>query len=119
MVQPFRRVNNSLTTHIVVYVPSTLHAKKVSDSEFKRRIAETTKFLNKLFGGSTKVEAQGSYLGKGGRLIKEGVAKVEGFTSPSDWELKKARLHEWVMTKKKSWKQEEIAIEYEEDMYWI
>ena len=119
MVQPFRKVNNSLTTHIVVYVPSTLHTKKVSEGEFKRRITETTRFLNGLFGGATKVEAQGSYLGKGGRLIKESVAKVEGFTSPSEWELKKSKLHAWVGSKKKSWKQEEIAIEYEEDMYWI
>lgn len=119
MVQPFRRVSNSLTAHIVVYVSSTLGAKKVSDVEFKRRITETTKFLNNLFGGSTKVEAQGSYIGKGGKLIKESVAKVEGFTSPQDWELKKSKLHSWIGSKKKSWKQKEIAIEYEEDMYWI
>lgn len=110
--QPFKEVNSSFTTHVVVYVPST-------DGSLKRRVDETISFCTKLFGGTTQVNAIGTYTGVKHNVIKERVAKVDIFTTPQNWELKKSKLHSWLKVKKRSWHQEELALEFEEDMYWI
>ena len=112
MVQPFKKVRNALTTHLIIYVPST-------SGNFEQRVEETQKFLTRLFGGTTEQGGIGTYVGKQRKVIKEDVAKVEVFTTPSLWESKKDALLKWLRSKKKAWRQEELAVEYEEDMFWV
>jgi hypothetical protein len=112
MVQPFKKVRNALTTHLIVYVPST-------NGNFESRIDETQKFLTHLFGGTTEEGGVGTYVGKKRKVIKEDVAKVEVFTTPAVYEKKKDGLLKWLKGKKKAWRQEELAVEYEEDMFWV
>lgn len=116
MTQPFRKVENALTTHLVVLVPSTSGGRKV---DIEHRVDETQRYLTKLFGGTTKVNAQGTYTGRNGRVVKERISEVEIYTSPEQWEQKKNALLGWLRSKKKGWKQEELAIKYEEDMFWV
>ena len=112
MVQPFKKVDNALTTHLILYVPST-------SGNFEQRIEETQKFLTKLFKGTTETGGVGTYVGRKHKVIKEDVAKVEIFTTPELWEKKKDALLKWLKQKKRAWKQEEMAVEYEEDMFWV
>jgi hypothetical protein len=119
MVLPFKKVSKELITHLIVFVPSTKDVDKpISDSEFNKRVKETSSFLSELFGGITKISGTGAYHSKKG-LVTERVAEVETFTDPSSYEQKKNKLHKWLMKNKSAWGQENIAVEYEEDMYWI
>ena len=119
MVQPFAKVDASLTTHLVILVPSTNKATKVSDAMFQSRINDTQKFLANVYGGTTKVNAEGVFFSKDGERIEEKIAKVEMFTTPTDWSKNRAQLIAWLRKKKKEWQQLELAIEYEENMYWV
>lgn len=119
MVLPFKIVQKELITHLIIFVPSTFDVDKpVTNEMFQRRVKVTSSFLSDLFGGTTKISGTGAYHSKKG-LVTEKVAEVEVFTDPSSYELKKNKLHKWLMDKKKDWGQESIAVEYEEDMYWI
>jgi hypothetical protein len=119
MVLPFKKVQKELITHLIIFVPSTRDVDKpISDSDFNKRIRLTSSFLSDLFVGTTKISGTGAYHSKKG-LVTERVAEVEAFTSPTDYEQKKGKLHKWLLDRKKEWGQESIAVEYEEDMYWI
>jgi hypothetical protein len=72
-----------------------------------------------LFGGTTKISGTGAYQSNKGKLVTEKVAEVESFTDPTSYEQKKDKLHKWILARKRDWGQESIAVEYEEDMYWI
>jgi len=119
MTQPFKKVEQSMTTHVVVYVPSTIRNSNVSPKEFQNRIDEVTSYLTRIFGGTTKITATGTYTGKSGKVTKERMSKIEIFTKPDEWEAKKDNLYKFLKLKKKAWKQEEMAVEYEEDMFWV
>ena len=116
MVKPFNNVTNSLTQHLVIIVPSTDYDKSVG---VKKREEETQRVLSKLFGGTTSVRAVGTYMSQEGKLIKERVSEVEIFTTPQAWEKNKDALTRWLLAKKREWKQEALAIKYEEDMFWV
>lgn len=103
-----------LTTRVAIYVPSTIDGvKPITTKEFAKRVSRTQRFLNKLFGGTTRVRAQGSYVMRGGKLVKENVAVVESFTTPKSWLKEDKRVLGWVMNKKKKWGQESVSFEYE------
>lgn len=116
MVQPFQKVSNALTQHLVVLVPSTSGTRRVG---IEARVAETQRFLTKLFGGTTRVNAVGTYTGKGGTVVKERISEVEIYTTPEGWEEQREALLGWLRSKKRAWNQEELAIKYEEDMFWV
>ena len=120
MVLPFRSVQKELITHLIVFVPSTQNVDVViSKKDFDARVKLTSKFLSNLFGGTTKISGTGAYQSNKGKLVTEKVAEVESFTDPASYEQKKDKLHKWILARKKDWGQESIAVEYEEDMYWV
>lgn len=103
-----------LRSSLTVLVPSTTaKAKKISRKQFTARIKGTQNYLNRQFGGTTKVSAQGSYTLKSGRLIKERVAKVTAFASPKAIRLKRSKILKHLSNKKKVWGQESLAVELE------
>lgn len=119
MVLPFSSVQRELITHLIVFVPSTRDVDvPISSVEFDKRVKLTSSFLSSLFGGTTKISGTGAYQSKRG-LVTERVAEVETFTKPKSYEQKKDKLHKWILARKKDWGQESIAVEYEEDMYWV
>lgn len=102
---------------IIIYVPTTEYDKSVSESVIKKRVKDTVKFLNKLFGGTTRVIGTGSWVNDG-QTINEKVVMVETMTNDKDLKKNASRLKAWVQRKKKEWKQHSISVEYEEDMSW-
>jgi len=114
--KPFDEVSMALTKHLVVLVPSTEVSKRVKSSG---RVAETQAFLTRTFGGTTTVKSVGTYTARDGRVIKEPISEVETYTTPKMWAEKKPVLLRWLASKKREWKQEELSIKFEEDMYWV
>jgi hypothetical protein len=104
----------TLKTRIAIYVPSTYDGvHPIGKLKFAKRVGETQKFLNNIFGGSTRIRGQGSYTMKGGKLIKEDVAVVEAFTEPRKWFAKDLKVKKWIEDKRNEWKQQAVSFEYE------
>lgn len=111
--KPFQGTSMELDTHFVVYIPST-------SGDYKKRINEAISYFTKLFGGTTEFSAVGTYVSqKSGLVIKEKVALVDVYTTRKHWDAKKEMIKAWLKSRKKLWHQEELAIQFEEDMYWV
>ena len=101
-------------------VPSTTKlSKKISRSAFQRRVAETRRFLSKLFGGYTSVRTTGGYVSAANRLIRENVVAVVAYAERSTYRKNKAKWLKWIKIKKKQWGQESMGIIIENDMFWM
>ena len=62
----------------------------------------------------------GTYtLRKGGKVVREKVAKVETFTAPMDYKNAQTRLRKQLKKWKRMWGQESIGFELEEEMFLI
>jgi hypothetical protein len=103
-----------LQTYSAVYVPSTKGVnKKITQSEFNKRISETQKFLSKEFGGATADKRKGLFKTRGGKIVKEDVAVVENYSTFSDWKKHDQTIRKFLKKKAKKWGQESIAMEFE------
>jgi len=108
-----------LPIEIAIMVPSTYRDEKIPRAEFVRRINETRKKLSELFGGYTSIEAKGGWVTDRGELIKENVVRVVAFADLKRYKEKQNELLKWLEKKKKEWKQEALAYEFEGDLYLI
>lgn len=108
-----------LPLETAVYVPSTKFDKKVPDKEFRKRIAETRKKLSELFGGYTSIKAIGGFISDKKGLIKEDVIVVISFAENKSFLKNRTKLKNWLIKKKKDWKQESIGFEFENDLYYL
>jgi hypothetical protein len=104
---------------MAVYVPSSNFDKKISDAEFQKRIKETYSFLNRAFGGTTRVRGIGSWYNDGNKLVNEKVAIVETFAKIKDYKQAQNKLKAWLKQKRKEWKQWALSFEFENDLYFI
>lgn len=71
-----------LEAEITVVVPSTKGVREqrpLSRGEMNERVDLVRRYLSKLFGGYTSVNATGGYVMKDGRLIHENVVNVTSF----------------------------------------
>ena len=99
---------------ITVYVPNTTGSKIISaDEHFKRASGIATKLRN-MFGGTTNIEGKGTWLPEFGPPIKDNVFMITSFCSRTSWEKHKDKLLEYLMIKKKDWKQKQIAFVWED-----
>lgn len=109
-----------LPVRTAVIVPSTTRKdKKISRADFQKRINETRRFLAKKNGGYTSVRARGGYVTKNGKLIKEDVAIVESFATKEAFSKNKAAVAAFLKAKGKSWGQESMGYEHEDDLYYV
>jgi len=97
----------------VVYVPSTIRDKPVSEEVFQRRIRETQNYLSKLLGGSTQVFGEGTWIEDKAGLIKEKVAKVTAFAKSKDYDREDLKLEAWLNRKREEWGQWSLSFEFE------
>jgi hypothetical protein len=105
---------HGLSTYSAIYVPSTKGVnKKISEGAFSKRITETQRFMTKEFGGTTTDREVGTYTAKSGSVVKERVAKVENYSSFTDWKKKDTKVRKFVKDKAKEWGQESISFEFE------
>ena len=109
---PLKRSPNRY--HATVVVPSTTKKdKKISDSQFNKRVNETKNTINKMFGGSTTVIAKGSFTDNKGRLIEEKVAAVGTYANKKDYFKRDQDLKKFLKDKRKKWGQESIGFAFE------
>ncbi len=101
--------------HVRVIVPSTIEkSRRITDSEFRSRIAETKNLMIRLFGGHTTIQAQGGYHSDDLRQdIEEEVAVVEVFTQRKDYLARDKVLRDWLKRKRIEWGQESMAFSIE------
>ena len=99
-----------LNYSVSVLVPSTTKkSKKITKAQFNRRIANTKKSLNSLFGGSTTTRATGSFTSSKRKLINEKIAVVTSHTNKKGFARGSPKLSSFLKGKKKAWKQESIG----------
>ena len=106
-----------------IIVPATEHTTRISDDEFEKRILETKKFLANNFGGYSAIQETGGWFEKTKDnkkiLIKEPVVKVVSFAKPKDYLSHRRKLRNFLIKKKKNWKQKAISYEQEGDLFFI
>jgi len=54
-----------------------------------------------------------------GKIMTENVARVFSFAEASSFKKHEKELKKWIVLKKKEWKQETIAYEFEGDLFYI
>ena len=123
--QPFKRMpkgTKELPVANAIYVPNTdKNSRKIPSKEFKRRIKETELFLLNLFGGYTTDEMEhGEFISKfRKKIISERIARVLSFSEAGKFRKHRIELQKWLLEKKKEWKQETIAYEFEGDLFYM
>jgi len=110
-----------LPIQTAVIVPSTYDVNKViSAAEFKRRIITARNGLSRLFGGYTRVKAEGGYYSSDKKqVIRERSAIVISYSERDNFMRRRAQFYAWVRKLKRIWKQESIGIIIENDMSYI
>jgi hypothetical protein len=87
MARQKRKINPwgkpSANRSLMIYVPSTQDmSKPITQGQMKKRVKGTVDFLNRTFGGSTRVVGVGSWTDPvSGKVIDENVTMVETITN--------------------------------------
>ncbi len=93
---------------------------KIPEKEFYHRVKEVEDFFVELFGGHTRAASgKGEFLSKDKKIIAERTVKIEGFAEVNTFKKNRLRLKDWLLKKKKEWKQEYIGYEFEGDLFYI
>jgi len=109
-----------MDVHAAITVPSTTSADKpISKREHRRRAKEVETFLSKKFGGYTEVEAKGGWVSDEKGLIKEPVIVVHSYTDSKTYREHDLEVQAFIEKKKKKWKQESMAYEFEESLHFV
>ncbi len=105
--------------HLVIYVPSTKNKSiPLSNVEMRRRVRGVVNYMNKAFGGTTRIVGTGSFMFRG-KPIEERVVLVETFTNKKDYRKEQLKIRKYLQEKKKSWGQVSLAYQFEESMFFI
>jgi DNA-binding CsgD family transcriptional regulator len=98
---------------ISIFVPSTMEKDQpIPDHIFSRRVDIVSKKLSDLFGGSTAIDASGSYVAESGKLISEKVKIVFTFTENLQSDDRQI-LELFVSDLCQQWKQESVLLTIE------
>ena len=106
--------STSKPIRITIYVPNTTGSKTMSKNEHYKRASGVATKLRNMFGGTTSIEGKGTWLAETGTPIKDNVFLVISFCSRTSWEKHKDRLLEYLLNRKKDWKQSQIAFVWED-----
>ena len=117
----FPTIERGLDTHLVIYVPTTKKVTEgISPKEIDRRVGEAVDFLNKTFGGSTRVYGVGSWVNSDtDSRVDENIIKVECFTTIEDYNKAQKDVRKFLISKKRAWGQATLSYEFEETLYFI
>jgi len=103
-----------------IFVPSTEEDRSVSRGTFLKRIKETRTFLDKTFGGSTRMKGVGSWESeKSNKIIDENIVIVESYSTKPNYLKNDQLLRDFIQKKLKTWKQQAISVEYKNKLYII
>jgi len=117
----FRTPEGATRLHVQqkVTVPSTEYDKPIPQWKFQKRVDEVQKWLSKTYGGETTMTGDGGYVSKDGQLIEEPVMVVTAFSDTQKFNENKDVLIDQLKRWKNKWKQESIAYQYEDDLFFI
>lgn len=121
MINP-KKIRDSfhLPIETAVLVPSTTKADKpLTKKDFQKRIDSTRRYLSKLFGGYTSIQAIGGYVSNQKGLIQEQVVMVVSYAQEKDFNKNETKFLNWARRKGKQWSQESIGIIIENDLYYL
>lgn len=107
--------------HIIITVPSTKNINQIiPEPQFKKRIMDTVKFLRQTVRGSTRVMGIGNYKSDElNKSVTERVAKVESYTSRTNYYKFDEIIEKWLKSKKKEWSQESLAYVYNGKLFFV
>lgn len=111
---------SKLGTSVAVYVPSTQSVdQKLSSGQMENRVQEVVRFLNSIFGGTTRIRGVGSWISSSGQTVSEDITIVETYTDKATYLRKDVELGKWLEQKKGEWGQESLSYEYDNKLYLI
>ena len=106
-----------LSHSIKIYVPSTTNVNQHIDNS--SYVDETLKFLSQCFGGATSTKALGAWVSKDGSLIKENITMVFAYATEEKLQLHIDGVYDFCLTMKAYLGQEAIALELNNELYFI
>ncbi len=98
---------------LAIIVPSTQGDKEINQATFRKRVKRVERFLDKTFGGSTKVSGHGTWV-EGGKVIAEKVAVVECYTDRDVYRKHENDIKRFIQRIKRDWDQQTISYHYED-----
>lgn len=104
-----------LRKKVSIYVPSTILDKPAPENVVKFYIEDTKKKLSAMFGGSTSINAVGSWLSDSCGLINENVTICYSYCS----RFNKKKIKAIAQNLKTVFKQEAISVEFNNKLYFI
>jgi hypothetical protein len=106
-----------LSCSIKIYVPSTIDVSIASDnSEY---VDKTLEFLSELFGGATTSKAFGAWLSNDLKLVKEKIDLVFSYCDQTALDFHIDKIYNYCMGLKYMLKQEAIALEVNNILYFV
>lgn len=106
-----------LSCSVKIYVPSTVNVDQATDTT--AWVDKALSFLSVEFGGSTASKALGAWVATNGQLIKENVTLVVAFANSSQLESSIERVYDFCLQMKSELSQEAIALEVNNEMYFV
>jgi len=107
----------SLSCNVVVYVPSTYNVDKKIDN--KKQVESVASLLADYFGGSTSEKCKGYYKANSGKMISEDIIKVYAFCDTESLNNNIDNVIAICENLKTEMKQESIALEINNKMYFV
>ena len=119
MIDQIDELNNLfvLSSHVRIYVPSTVDVDKVSDTA--EQLEDTKRVMANWFGGATAYRALGSWLSGAGGLVEEDVTIVESYCSEDQLTAHVGDVITHARHLKAVLSQESIAIEVQHKLYLV
>lgn len=102
---------------VKIYVPSTSNVNETADTS--RWVDASMKLLAQEFGGATATQALGAWLSMEKGLVKERVTLVIAYTTSEGISQKIDLIYEFCEKMKKDLSQETIALEINNELYFI
>lgn len=107
----------SLSSHVRVYVPSTVDVDVQVDTA--GQVEDVKRCLAGWFGGATAYNALGSWMAGSGGLVEEGVTIVEAYCTEAQLSEHITDVTKLARHLKTVLRQEAIAIEVQHQLYFI
>lgn len=107
----------NLNEKISIYIPSTINVNQKIDTQ--KNVTEVSKKLATLFGGSTAMKTNGNYISNDGILVTEEITIVYAFCSSEDLSKNEDAILTICNNLKNELKQECIALEISNKLFFI
>lgn len=106
-----------LSSKITVYVPSTTDIDKVIDNT--EYVDTCATLLSNCFGGATSTNTLGYWMSPSAGLVKEKSTMVFAYCTTEDLNKHLDKVVDFCIAMKKELKQDSIALEFNNEMYFI